>query len=148
MVNPNVTDNEIIEAIDQVKLSYLLKEDNLDKLILEEGKNLSGGERQRLILATQLTTKRKIYLFDEATSNIDIDSEEVIMKNIYKLGNDSLVIVISHRLENIVDADYIYLLDEGIVIEKGNHKNLINMNKEYALLYKTQKALETGYVRD
>ena len=59
-----------------------------------------------------------------------------------------LLIVISHRLENIVDADYIYLLDEGIVIEKGNHKNLINMNKEYALLYKTQKALETGYVRD
>jgi ATP-binding cassette subfamily C protein len=148
MVNPNVTDNEIIEAINQVKLSYLLKEDNLDKLILEEGKNLSGGERQRLILATQLTTKRKIYLFDEATSNIDIDSEEVIMKNIYNLSNDSLVIVISHRLENIVDADYIYLLDEGIVIEKGNHKNLINMNKEYALLYKTQKALETGYVRD
>ena len=148
MVNPNVTDNEIIEAIDQVKLSYLLKEDNLDKLILEEGKNLSGGERQRLILATQLTTKRKIYLFDEATSNIDIDSEEVIMKNIYNLSNDSLVIVISHRLENIVDANYIYLLDEEIVIEKGNHKNLINMNKEYALLYKTQKALETGYVRD
>ncbi len=148
MVNPNVTDNEIIEAINQVKLSYLLEEDNLDKLILEEGKNLSGGERQRLILATQLTTKRKIYLFDEATSNIDIDSEEVIMKNIYNLSNDSFVIVISHRLENIVDADYIYLLDEGIVIEKGNHKNLINMNKEYALLYKTQKALETGYVRD
>lgn len=148
MVNPNVTDNEIIEAINQVKLSYLLEEDNLDKLILEEGKNLSGGERQRLILATQLTTKRKIYLFDEATSNIDIDSEEVIMKNIYNLSNDSLVIVISHRLENIVDANYIYLLDEEIVIEKGNHKNLINMNKEYALLYKTQKALETGYVRD
>ncbi|NMA05491.1 MAG: ATP-binding cassette domain-containing protein, partial [Acholeplasmataceae bacterium] len=146
--NPNVTDNEIIEAINQVKLSYLLEEDNLDKLILEEGKNLSGGERQRLILATQLTTKRKIYLFDEATSNIDIDSEEVIMKNIYNLSNDSLVIVISHRLENIVDANYIYLLDEEIVIEKGNHKNLINMNKEYALLYKTQKALETGYVRD
>jgi len=148
MVNPKVDDNKIIESIKKVKLEYLLESNNLDTIILEEGKNLSGGEKQRLILATQLTKKRKIYIFDEATSNIDIDSEEVIMENIYNLSKDSLVIVISHRLENIVKANYIYLLEEGKVLEKGTHHALMDLNKEYSTLYKTQKSLETGYVRN
>lgn len=148
MVNPNVTDDKIIESIKKVKLSYLLESNNLDSIILEEGKNLSGGEKQRLILATQLTKKRRIYIFDEATSNIDIDSEEVIMNNIYNLSKDSLVIVISHRLGNIRNADYIYLLEEGRVLEKGTHKDLVELNKEYSILYTTQKNLETGYMRN
>ncbi|MGI6782163.1 MAG: ABC transporter ATP-binding protein/permease [Acholeplasmataceae bacterium] len=148
MVNPKVKDNEIIEAINQVKLSYLLDNNTLDSIILEEGKNLSGGEKQRLILATQLTKKRKLYIFDEATSNIDIDSEEVIMNNIYQLSKDSLVIVISHRLQNIVGANYIYLLEDGRIIEKGNHQELMSLDKEYSTLYKTQKSLETGYARN
>lgn len=148
MVNPKVDDNEIIKSIKKVKLEYLLESNNLDTIILEEGKNLSGGEKQRLILATQLTKKRKIYIFDEATSNIDIDSEEVIMENIYNLSKDSSVIVISHRLENIVKANYIYLLEEGKVLEKGTHSALMDLNKEYSTLYKTQKSLETGYVRN
>ena len=148
MVNPNVSDEEIIKSIKKVNLEYLLESNNLDTIILGEGKNLSGGEKQRLILATQLIKKRKIYIFDEATSNIDIDSEEVIMKNIYNLSNDTLVIVITHRLKNIINANHIYLLEEGKIIEKGTHKTLMDLNKEYSALYKTQKSLETGYVRD
>ena len=88
---------------------------------------------------------KDIYIFDEATSNIDIESEEIIMKNIKVLSKEKNVIVISHRLENIVPADRIYYLESGKVKECGNHQSLMEAKGGYAVLYRRQKELEKGY---
>lgn len=88
---------------------------------------------------------KDIYIFDEATSNIDIESEEIIMKNIKALSKEKNVIVISHRLENIVPADRIYYLESGEVKECGNHQSLMDEKGGYAMLYRRQKELEKGY---
>ena len=106
---------------------------------------LSGGQKQRLALAIALVSDKDIYVFDEATSNIDIDSESIIMNNIKALSENRSVIVISHRLENVVPADNIYYMEDGEVKESGSHKELMAANSGYARLYNTQKTLEQGY---
>lgn len=85
-------------------------------------------------------------MFDEATSNIDIESETIIMKNIKELSKSKSVIVISHRLANIVNADFIYYMESGEVKESGTHEELIEKQGGYARLYKAQKELEEGYI--
>lgn len=145
----DVTDEEIYKALENVNLKdFILNNGGLDKLINEDGSNISGGQKQRLALAMSLISNKKIYIFDEATSNIDIDSEIVIMKNIKELSKYKTVILISHRLENVVNADNIYYLEEGKIKEKGTHNSLIDDNKNYAKLYKFQKALENGYLKE
>lgn len=138
LAKPDVTDGEIRAALARVKLADL----PLDKMIEEDGANLSGGQRQRLALAMALVTDKDVYLFDEATSNIDADSEAVIMGAIRELARTKSVIVISHRLENIVPADHIYYLSGGTVQEQGTHGALLAQNGGYARLYRMQKELE------
>lgn len=146
MANENVSDEEIIKALKEVKLENLVsQEKGLDSIINEDANNISGGEKQRLALAINLTQEKKIYIFDEATSNIDIESETIIMKKVGELSKDHTVILISHRLENVKNADKIYFLENGRIIEEGNHKKLINQNGAYSKLYKTQKDLENAY---
>lgn len=142
----NVTDEEIYSALKKVNLyDFIIDNGGLDKVITEDAANISGGQKQRLALAINLVANKDIYIFDEATSNIDIDSEAIIMNNIKELSKEKSVIVISHRLANVVAADTIYFIEDGEVKEHGTHNELINMHEGYAKLYTTQKKLEEGY---
>ena len=142
----NVTDEEIYSALKKVNLyDFIIDNDGLDKVITEDAANISGGQKQRLALAINLVANKDIYIFDEATSNIDIESEAIIMNNIKELSKEKSVIVISHRLANVIAADTIYYIEDGEVKEHGTHNELMNMHEGYAKLYTTQKKLEEGY---
>ena len=146
LVNPGVTDDEIYASLKKVNLYEFINDNGgLEKVIEEDAANISGGEKQRLALAINLAADKKIYVFDEVTSNIDIESEKIIMNNISSLAEEKTVIVISHRLENIVGADNIYYLEKGRVAEHGKHEELLANGSGYAELYNTQRTLETGY---
>ena len=142
----NVTDDEIFVALEKVNLADFIRENGgLDKEISEDGSNISGGQKQRLALAVNLVADKSVYIFDEATSNIDIESEAVIMQNIKALSEKKSVIVISHRLENVVPSDRIYYMENGEVREVGTHSELMASQSGYAALYTAQKKLENGY---
>ncbi len=146
MAKESVTDEEIYEALEKVNLKDFIEENGgLDKVITEDANNISGGQKQRLALAIALVSDKDIYVFDEATSNIDIDSEAIVMKNVKALSGTRSVIVISHRLANVVPADNIYYMEDGEVKESGSHEELMSENGGYARLYNTQKTLEQGY---
>lgn len=146
LANKNVSDSEICSALSKVNLlEFIMKNGGLDKPISEDANNISGGQKQRLALAVNLVADKDIYVFDEATSNIDIDSEAIIMKNIKELSNEKSVIVISHRLANVVNADKIYFMTNGEVKESGAHLQLLHKGLGYAELFNTQKQLEEGY---
>ena len=147
LARPDVSDEEIYAALKQVRLAdFVRSAGGLDKVIAEEGGNISGGQKQRLALAVALVADKDVYVFDEATSNIDGDSEAIIMDNIRELAATKNVVVISHRLANVVRADNIYYMSDGRVAESGSHAELIASGGEYARLYNTQKALEEGYL--
>lgn len=146
LAKKDVTDDEIMSALEQVNLADFIRENGgLDKAVTEDGANISGGQKQRLALAVNLVADKDIYIFDEATSNIDIESESVIMRNIKVLSGKKSVIVISHRLENVVPSDLIYYMDNGEVRESGTHAALMAQQGGYSALYTAQKALENGY---
>ena len=142
----DVTEDEIFDALKKVNLyDFIIDDGGLDKVITEDAANISGGQKQRLALAINLVANKDIYIFDEATSNIDIESEAIIMNNIKELSKEKSVIVISHRLANVIAADTIYYIEDGEVKEYGTHNDLMNMHEGYAKLYTTQKKLEEGY---
>ena len=146
LVKKNATDEEIFAALEKVNLAAFIKENGgLDKVITEDANNISGGQKQRLALAVNLVADKDIYVFDEATSNIDVDSEAIIMKNIKEMSENKSVIVISHRLANVVPADNIYFMQDGQVREVGSHVELMEQKGEYAQLFNAQKQLEEGY---
>ncbi len=149
LADSSVCDERIWEALEKVNLASFVRENGgLDKVISEDAANISGGQKQRLALAVSLVADKPIYIFDEATSNIDIESEAIIMKNIKSLSQKKTVIVISHRLANIVPADHIYYMERGKLVESGNHETLMAANGGYAKLYSAQKALEEGYAKE
>ncbi len=146
MAKENVSDEEIFAALEKVNLKEFIEENGgLDKVITEDANNISGGQKQRLALAIALVSDKDIYVFDEATSNIDIDSEAIIMKNIKAISESRSVIVISHRLANVVPADNIYYMKEGEIKESGSHEKLMAARQGYARLYTAQKTLEQAY---
>ena len=146
LAKKNVTDEEIFAALEKVNLAGFIKENGgLDKVITEDANNISGGQKQRLALAVNLVANKDIYVFDEATSNIDIESEAIIMDNIRAMSRGKSVIVISHRLANVVPADNIYFMEEGEVKESGSHDRLMSAQGGYAKLFNAQKQLEEGY---
>lgn len=122
---------------------FLKSENGLETYISASAGNISGGQRQRLGLARALLHDSPIYIFDEATSNIDVESETTIMKEIKALVGRKTVIVISHRLANVVDADQIYVLKNGKVVEHGSHEKLTHHQGIYKELWKTQQDLES-----
>ena len=147
--NKNATDDEIYSALEKVNLADFIRENGgLDKTITEDAANISGGQKQRLALAVNLVADKDIYVFDEATSNIDIESEAIIMANMKQLSQNKAVIVISHRLANVVAADRIYYMEAGCVKESGTHTELMDIRGGYAKLYLTQKSLEEGYAEE
>lgn len=144
MGNKNATKEEMLEALRKVNLlDFINSQDGLNTLLLEQGSNLSGGQKQRLCLARAILHDTPIYIFDEATSNIDAESENQIMEVINYLAKTKTIILISHRLENVVKSDKIYTIDAGKVVEKGTHKQLLDKEGIYANLYNTQKQLES-----
>ena len=146
MAKENVSDEEILAALEKVNLKEFIEENGgLDKVITEDANNISGGQKQRLALAIALVSDKDIYVFDEATSNIDIDSEAIIMKNIKAISEEKSVIVISHRLANVVPADNIHYMEDGEVKETGSHDELMAAKQGYARLYTAQKTLEQAY---
>lgn len=145
---PTAVDKELWTVLEHVRLSDFIKSENgLDTVIAEKGGNLSGGQCQRLALARALLHDSEIYIFDEATSNIDIDSENDIMKEIKTLAKEKTVILISHRLANVTDADRIYVIDGGNITESGTHSVLLSKNGDYARLWNAQQSLE-NYGKD
>jgi ATP-binding cassette subfamily C protein len=146
LANENVSDEQIFAALEKVNLKeFIMENGGLDKVITEDAANISGGQKQRLALAVNLVADKAIYVFDEATSNIDIESEAIIMHNIKELSKEKSVIVISHRLANVVPADNIYYMEDGEIKEVGEHNLLMSADGGYGKLYTTQKNLEEGY---
>lgn len=146
LAKSGVTENEIYAALETVNLADFIRQNGgLDKTISEDASNLSGGQKQRLALAVNLVADKDTYIFDEATSNIDIESETIIMNNIRTLSKKKAVIVISHRLANVVPSDRIYYMEAGKVAESGTHDQLMQKMGGYARLYTAQKQLEEGY---
>ena len=136
-------DSVLWEVLDRCNLSAFLKSENgLDTLLLENAGNLSGGQRQRLALARAILHDSPVYIFDEATSNIDVESEEVILSEIRNLAKNKTIIMISHRLANVADADNIYCLESGNIAESGTHEELLKKDGTYAKLWRTQAELE------
>ena len=143
MAKPDASEKELWQVLEQTKLSDFLKsEQGLDTVLTAQASNLSGGQRQRLALARALLHDSPVYLFDEATSNIDVESENDIMEQIIALAQKKTVIVISHRLANTVTADRIYVLADGKLAEQGTHEKLLEKRGVYASLWNTQQALE------
>lgn len=143
MAKPDASEKELWQVLEQTKLSDFLKsERGLDTVLTAQASNLSGGQRQRLALARALLHDSPVYLFDEATSNIDVESENDIMEQIIALAQKKTVIVISHRLANTVTADRIYVLADGKLAEQGTHEKLLEKRGVYASLWNTQQALE------
>ena len=146
LANKSASDEQIYAALEKVNLAEFIRENGgLDKVITEDANNISGGQKQRLALAVNLVADKDVYVFDEATSNIDVESEAIIMRNIKALSKEKSVIVISHRLANVVPADNIYFMVNGEVKESGQHSVLMSEKQGYEKLYSTQKELEEGY---
>ena len=143
MARPDAPDDALWAVLRQVKLAaFLEREQGLDTPLTEQGSNLSGGQRQRLALARALLHDTPVYLFDEATSNIDIESENDIMAEIHALAGRKTVILISHRLANVTVSDNIYVLDGGALAGQGTHDALLHAGGAYARLWDAQQALE------
>jgi ABC-type multidrug transport system fused ATPase/permease subunit len=143
MGQPTATDEELWSVLKKTKLAEFMKSgDGLDTMIQEKGSNLSGGQCQRLALARALLHDSPVYIFDEATSNIDVESENDIMEQIHKLAETKTVILISHRLANVVGADHIYVMERGCVVEGGTHEALLAAAGTYQKLWTAQQELE------
>ena len=149
MAKPDATEAELWAALEQVNLAdFCRSQDGLQTALHEGGSNLSGGQRQRLAMARALLHDTPIYLFDEATPNVDAESEIDIMAAIRSLAGRKTVILISHRLANVVDSDCIYVLDKGRIAERGTHAELLKKQGAYSRLYTAQKQLETLETED
>lgn len=140
---PDAADEVLWAALEKVKLAGFLREEKgLDTPVAEGGANLSGGQRQRLTLARALLHDSPVYIFDEATSNIDVESENDIMALVHELARQKTVILISHRLANVVPSEQIYVMEHGAVVQAGTHTALLAQGGLYGELWESQQALE------
>lgn len=140
LANPQLTDDELWHLLDQVKLSAFVRQlpEQLDTVLEENGKNLSGGQRQRLILARALAASAELYIFDEITSGVDIESEEIILETLKALAKQAIVIFVSHRLYNVLAADQIYVFKDGRIVEAGTPQEL-EQTSDYFNAYFTEE---------
>ena len=143
MANAAANDETLNNALKQVNLyNFLQTENGLDTQVNEKGSNFSGGQRQRLALARALLANRLIYIFDEATSNIDSESEADILSVVEQLTQTKTVIFISHRLANVKDANQIYVMDKGSIVQRGTFSQLSNTDGPFKKLWDIQFNIE------
>lgn len=144
MGNKDASKKQIEEALKTARLYDFVKslKDGLSTNVGECGNALSGGQKQRLALARAVLADRRMIIFDEATSNIDVESEESIWEAIYELSKEKTILVISHRLANVKEAKEIYVMNKGNLVEKGNHEELNKLNGYYSSMIKNQNKLE------
>lgn len=143
LAKKDVDDAAMWAVLEQVRLADFLRgEQGLDTMLKEQGSNFSGGQRQRLALARALLHDSPVYIFDEATSNIDVESETLIMEVIETLAKTKTVLLITHRLANVVHADQIYVMEAGAIVERGSFAQLVNGDGGFAQLWNAQQALE------
>lgn len=143
MGKANATEEELWDVLTRVNLAeFLRSEKGLETKLQEKASNFSGGQCQRLALARALLHDSPVYIFDEATSNIDVESENDIMREIHALAKIKTVILISHRLANVVSSDRIYVMEKGNVVESGTHEELLKNRGIYTRLWNAQQALE------
>lgn len=144
MGSSKATEEMMKTALEKVKMwDFLEGEKGLDTVLLSQGKNISGGQAQRLSLARALLHDAEVYIFDEANSNVDIESEEIILSLIYELAKEKTVIYISHRLPSIREADKIYVMSKGKVVQEGTHEELYASEGLYQSMYQEQQELES-----
>lgn len=143
MGKPDATDMELVEVLKTVNLyDFLQTQDGLDTRIAEQASNFSGGQKQRLALARALLHDTPVFIFDEATSNIDMESEEIIMDTVNRLAKEKLVLLISHRLANVVSSNQIFVMENGNITATGTHEVLMQKESLYSTLFKQQKSFE------
>ena len=143
MAKVDAKDEELWKVLKKTNLADFFEADNgLDFEIAEAGGNLSGGQKQRLALARGLLHDSRFYIFDESTSNIDVESEEVILEQIKELAKHKGILMISHRLANVVSSDKIFVLEKGQLKEEGTHEELLSTHGIYSTLWETQQSLE------
>ena len=147
LANPHATEEEMWRALALVRLDGLVRErGGLDFMLNEDAADISGGQKQRLALAVNLTAPKRIYIFDEATGNIDAESEGIIMEVIRSLSTFAGVTVITHRLANVAAANSILYMEDGRICERGDHVSLMAQGGRYAALFCAQRELEQGYL--
>lgn len=140
---PSADEEKLWSVLERCRLSEFLKSENgLETELLENAINLSGGQRQRLALARAILHDTPVYIFDEATSSIDVESEETILALIHEMTATKTVIMISHRLANVKDADCIYVMEQGCIAERGTHSELLKNDGVYMTLWERQQELE------
>ena len=146
MGNPLASDEALWKVLQDVCIAdFLQEQDGLDTMLEEGGQNLSGGQRQRLAMARALLADREVYIFDEATSNIDMESEDAILQLIHRLKKEKTVLLITHRLSSVVDSDCIYVMEKGSCVEHGTQEELRKQNGVYERMFKQQQTLEQFY---
>lgn len=143
MANPQANEEQMWHVLEQASLDrFVASRGGLDMELTEQAMNLSGGQRQRLAVARAILQDSAIYIFDEASSNIDVESENAVMNQIYELAKTKTVLLISHRLANAATADHIGVMVAGEIVEEGDQEQLLARDGYYARLWRTQKELE------
>ena len=144
MGKPSATEKELFEALKVARLDGFVNglKEGLKTKVGEGGNFLSGGQKQRLALARAILADRKMIIFDEATSNIDVESEEAIWETIYDLSKEKTILVISHRLANVTGAKKVYVMNKGELLEEGTHEELMELKGYYKNMVENQKELE------
>ena len=144
MAKKDASEEEINNALKTARLYDFVKglKDGLLTDVGQAGSALSGGQKQRLALARVILADRPMIIFDEATSNIDVESEESIWEAIYELSKDKTILVISHRLANVTEAKNIYVMNKGILVENGTHDELMKNESCYYEMVNKQNELE------
>ena len=143
MADLGADDEKLKAVLIKVNLwDFVSENGGLDMEIAEKGDNLSGGQCQRLCIARAILHDSEMYIFDEAASNIDAESEGMIMDAIHELAKTKTVLLISHRLFNVISSDNIYMLKDGDIAESGTHEQLMKKSGEYFWLFESQRKLE------
>lgn len=151
MAKPNATENELWQALEAAHISDFVRAQSqeLDLTIEQGASNLSGGQRQRIAIARALLRESAVYIFDEATSSVDVESETLILQTIRALADrGKTVIMVTHRMANAADADHVVVFERGRVAEQGTHAELMRANGTYAKLFHAQQTVENIGLRN